>query len=433
MENLALAAAKRRAHYWLVGAGLVFCVSLFLPPMWWQGALKACAEAALVGGLADWFAVSALFRRIPIPFISRETDILRRQQSRIANNLGQFVRQHFFDRQALQTLLQERDMAAIAAAWLGADAQRKQLGSHIQQALRGLVHSLDDAPIQRLLLRGVQHAFGQMDMRGALGNLLASLMRQGRHQQLLDDTLTHLAAYLAQPAVHGHFAQALTQWLQREYPKLQVVLPTEKLGHKGADLLTKLLQDFFTNIQNDPAHFVRQEIHSNLQRLRQDIPTSSVWQQRLVQFQNDLAQNQELHDLVRGMAGDLRTWLLADLQHDHSRIRLQLENAGLWLAQTLQADASLRASLNARLENAILNLAPDIGAFLQAHISRTLGNWDSERMVAQIETQVGSQLQSIRINGTLLGGLIGLALWGLSLLAATWQAAAAALPQLLAR
>ena len=125
--------------------------------------------------------------------------------------------------------------------------------------------------------------------------------------------------------------------------------------------------------------------------------------------------------------------LLTDLQHDHSRIRLQLENAGLWLAQTLQADASLRASLNARLENAILNLAPDIGAFLQAHISRTLGNWDSERMVAQIETQVGSQLQSIRINGTLLGGLIGLALWGLSLLAATWQAAAAALPQLIAR
>ena len=123
-----------------------------------------------------------------------------------------------------------------------------------------------------------------------------------------------------------------------------MLLPTEKLGHKGADLLTKLLQDFFTNIQNDPAHFVRQEIHSNLQRLRQDIPTSSVWQQRLVQFQNDLAQNQELHDLVRGMAGDLRTWLLADLQHDHSRIRLQLENAGLGLAQTLQADASLRAS-----------------------------------------------------------------------------------------
>jgi uncharacterized membrane-anchored protein YjiN (DUF445 family) len=414
MQNHPLQAAKRRAHYWLAGAFIAFLLSLFLPQAWWQGALKACAEAALVGGLADWFAVSALFRRIPIPIISRETDILRRQQSRIADNLGQFVREHFFDRLALQKLLQERDLAAIAAAWLAGDAQRSQLGSHLQQALRGLVQSLDDAPIQRLLLQGVQGAFGQMDMRGALANLMASLMRQGRHQKLLGDALTHLAAYLAQPQTHGHFAEALAQWLRREYPTLQMALPTEKLGKKGADLLTKLLQDFFTDIQNDPQHFVRQEIHASLQRLREDIPTSPEWQQRLTQFQNDLAQNPELQALVRGMAGDLRAWLLADLQSEHSRIRQQLENAGLWLANTLQADASLRASLNTKLEAAVLSLAPDIGAFLQTHISRTLGNWDSDVMVAQIEAQVGSQLQSIRINGTVLGGLIGLALWGLS-------------------
>ena len=417
MQNSSLAAAKRRAHIWLAAAFCAFVASLFLPPSWWQGALKACAEAALVGGLADWFAVTALFRRIPIPLISRETDILRRQQSRIADNLGQFVRQHFFDRQALQTLLQERDMAAIAAQWLQGDAQRSALSSHVQQALRGVVQSLDDAPIQRLLLQGVQGAFVRMDMRAALANLLGSLMREGRHQQLVDDALSHFAAYLAQPQIHGHFAQSLAQWLQREYPKLQMLLPTEKLGKKGADLLTKLLQDFFTDIQNDPAHFVRLEIHANLQRLRAEIPSSPIWQQRLQQFQNDMAQNQELHDLVRGMAGDLRAWLLADLQAENSHIRQQFDSASRWLADTLLADTSLRASLNARLENAVLSLAPDIGAFLQTHISRTLGHWDSDQMVQQIEAQVGSQLQSIRVNGTLLGGVIGLLLWGLSLAA----------------
>lgn len=415
--SVTLLAAKRRAHRWLAAAFGVFAVSLFLPAGWWQGALRACAEAALVGGLADWFAVSALFRRIPIPYISRETDILRRQQSRIADNLGQFVRQHFFDRPALHSLLQERDMAAIAALWLRDDVQREKFCQHLQLALCKLVQSLDDAPIQRLLLQGVQGAFAQIDMRGALANLLASLMRQGRHQQLLNDTLTHLATYLAQPHIHSHFAENLAQWLQREYPKLQLVLPTEKLGKKGADLLSKLLQDFFSDIQNDPGHFVRLEMQASLQRLQAEIPSSPIWQQRLQQFQSDLAHKPQLHTLVRGMAGDLRVWLLADLQAEHSQIRQLLDQAGSWLAEALLADDSLRSSLNARLENAVLSLAPDIGAFLQTHISRTLGQWDSAQMVQQIEAQVGSQLQSIRINGTVLGGVIGLLLWGLGLLA----------------
>ena len=418
MQKTPLNQAKRRAHLWLAAAFCAFVAALFLPSSAWQGALKACAEAALVGGLADWFAVSALFRRIPIPFIGRETDILRREQSHIAGSLGQFVRQHFFDRTALQNLLRQHDLAASAAAWLQGDAQRQALAGHIQAALRGALQSWDDAPIQRLLLQGVQNTLGQLDTRPALANLLASLMHQGRHQALLDQTLGQLAAYLAQPHIHSHFAHSLAQWLQREYPKLQLVLPTEKLGHKGADLLAKLLQDFFSDIQRDPAHFVRQEIHQHLSELQQGIGTDPAWQQRLLQFQRDLAQNQELQTLVRGMVGDLRAWLLADLQAEDSRIAQHINQAGLWLAQTLGSDAALRASLNARLENAVLSLAPDIGAFLQTHISRTLAQWNSDEMVAQIEAQVGSQLQGIRVNGTLLGGLIGLILWGASRLVA---------------
>ena len=163
---------------------------------------------------------------------------------------------------------------------------------------------------------------------------------------------------------------------------------------------------------------MRQEIHQHLSELQQGISTDPAWQQRLLQFQRDLAQNQALQTLVRGMVGDLRAWLLADLQAEDSRIAQHINQAGLWLANTLAADAALRASLNARLENAVLSLAPDIGAFLQTHISRTLAQWNSDEMVAQIEAQVGSQLQGIRVNGTLLGGLIGLILWGASRLVA---------------
>ena len=154
------------------------------------------------------------------------------------------------------------------------------MAGHIQAALRGALQSWDDAPIQRLLLQGVQNTLGQLDTRPALANLLASLMHQGRHQALLDQTLGQLAAYLAQPHIHSHFAHSLAQWLQREYPKLQMVLPTEKLGKKGADLLTKLLQDFFTDIQNDPRHFVRLEIHAMLRALvlsSDSLPVLRAW------------------------------------------------------------------------------------------------------------------------------------------------------------
>ena len=121
------------------------------------------------------------------------------------------------------------------------------------------------------------------------------------------------------------------------------------------------------------------------------------------------------------MAGDLRTWLLTDLQAEDSRLNTYAQNACLWLAQALEGDATLRSSLNQRLQEAVLHIAPDIGAFLQTHISRSLAQWDSRVMVAQIEQQIGPELQSIRINGTALGGCIGLLLWVLAQLAASVQ------------
>ena len=321
------------------------------------------------------------------------------------------MRQHFFDSAALRQILAERDMAATAAAWLREKEHRLALSQQLQLALRGALQAWDDAPIQRLLLQGLQQAFRQMDMRQALAQLLHSMTREGRHQQLLDEVITYLAAYLARPDIHGHFAQTLSDWLQREYPKLQIVLPTDKLGKKGADVLGKLLQDFFSEIQQSPQHFVRQEVHASVTRLQAQIPTDPAWQARLQQFQQDLANHHALPAFVQGMAGDLRAWLLADLQAADSRIAAQIHSASLWLANTLLADATLRRSLNQRLSEAVLSLAPDIGAFLQNHIENTLKQWDSGQMVAQIEAQVGPDLQSIRINGTALGGFIGLLLW----------------------
>ena len=414
----ALKTAKGRAHFWLAAAFCAFIAALFLPNSWWQGALKAAAEAALVGGLADWFAVSALFRRIPIPLLAGHSNILPRNQARIASNLGAFVREHFFGSTALAKVLAQHDMAAVAAQWLAADDKRLALSQHMQQALRGALQALDEAPIQRLLLAGLQRAFTQLDMRPALAQLMRSMSTQSRQQQLIDEAVSALAAYLARPETHGQFVSAMSAWVEREYPKLQKVLPTELLGKKGADLLRKLLHDFFADIQRDPQHFLRLEIHASVQGLQDQLQHDPVWQARVQQFAQQLAEHEELQHFVRGIAGDLRAWLLDDLHAPDSRIRAQLDGAGLWLANTLQSDQTLRRSLNHQLQSAVLALAPDIGRFVQEHISSILQNWDSREMVAQIEQQVGPDLQKIRINGTILGGFIGLVLFAIAQLAA---------------
>jgi uncharacterized membrane-anchored protein YjiN (DUF445 family) len=187
MEKIAeLKRAKLLALSLLLIAAAAFITTLFLPQTFWVRGVKAIAEAAMVGALADWFAVVALFRRVPIPFISRHTAIIPRNKDRIGDNLGQFVQEKFLDTQSLVALIRRYEPAQMIGAWFSKPDNAQRVGLHLMQVMSGFLELTDDGRIQRLLKRAVHKAIDKVDFTETSAVMLESMTKNNRHQVLLD-------------------------------------------------------------------------------------------------------------------------------------------------------------------------------------------------------------------------------------------------------
>lgn len=222
---------KRLALLLLLLAAITFTVTLFLPPGFWVSGVKAIAEAAMVGALADWFAVVALFRRVPVPFISRHTAIIPRNKDRIGENLGRFVQEKFLDTDSLLNLIRRHDPSNLLAQWLNAPGNADRIGRHLLQVMRGFLDLTDDARIQTFMRRAVHRAIDKVDLSQTSALLLESLTKNNRHQALLDAAIEQLLKLLHKPSTREFIAMQLVRWLKREHPIKAKMLPTEWLGN----------------------------------------------------------------------------------------------------------------------------------------------------------------------------------------------------------
>lgn len=406
--------AKRLALLLLCIAAGVFITTLFFPPGFWVSGIKAIAEAAMVGALADWFAVVALFRRVPVPFISRHTAIIPRNKDRIGDNLGRFVQEKFLDTDSLLALIRRHDPAQIIASWLSAAGNSERLGKHLLQVMRGFLDLTDDTRIQGFIRRAVHKAIDKVDLSQSAALLLESMTRNQRHQALLDAAIEQVLKLLNKPATREFIALQLVQWIKREHPITAKVLPTEWLGEHSADLVAKAVNSILDDIGHDPDHQLRQSFNRATERFIERLKQDPEMARRAEAIKDYLKEDEALNRYLLELWGDLRGWLKQDLTSEHSRVQAQVASAGRWFGATLLNDSSLRASLNQHMEEAASTVAPDFAAFLTRHISDTVKSWDARDMSRQIEVNIGKDLQFIRINGTLVGGTIGLMLYLLS-------------------
>ena len=241
--------AKMLALSLLLIAAATFVVTLFLPPNFWVSGVKAIAEAAMVGALADWFAVVALFRRVPIPIISRHTAIIPRNKDRIGENLGQFVQEKFLDTQSLVALIRRHAPALLIGNWFSQPENARRVMS-------GFLELTDDARIQRLLKRAVHRAIDKVDLSGTSALMLESMTKNDRHQVLLDTLIAQLIALLQRDKSRKFIAQQIVRWLESEHPLKAKILPTEWLGEHSAELVSdavnSLLDDQPRSCASDP-------------------------------------------------------------------------------------------------------------------------------------------------------------------------------------
>lgn len=401
---------KRAALALLLAAAALYVLATALQarhPAW--GYVAAFAGAALVGAMADWFAVVALFRH-PMGLPIAHTAIVPASKDRIGRQLAQFIATHFLATDWVLARLRGVDAAAGLAQWLAQPANAARVADHGTALARWAVAALDQPAVHEAVTELARGGLRQIDAARLSGQLLQALVQDGRHQALLDGLVSQGARLLGEDAVQDGISDAIA----REVKALKLLGLDQVAARLATRKVIVILARTLLEMTEDPAHPLRQRFDALAadwaQRLQQD-PT---WQQRVAQGRDELLASPVLGLHVRQAWGDLLAWLDRDLRAPaswtHQRIAAGAQNLGAHLA----THDALRAWINAELQAAAPRLLErhrgDIAAFIEARVQA----WDARQMSDELERHLGQDLQFIRINGTVVGGAVGLLIHALT-------------------
>jgi len=415
-KEIELRRIKHRALLLLLAAMCIFVTTAFLPRGLWVDGFKAVSEAAMVGALADWFAVVALFRKVPIPFISAHTNIIPNNKDKIGNNLAIFVQEKFLDVSSIVGLIRRHDPAQKVTDWLTAPANTDLLGRYVVKMIGSILDFTDDARIQAFMKDALYAALEKVDVSKSMAAILDTLTKNGRHQELLDQGIAQFVSLLRAPASRDFIAQHIADWLKREHPMKEKVLPTSWLGENGAELIANALDKVLMQVSEDPAHQLRKNFDEAVKRFVDRLKVDPAFLEKGEEIKRYVRDGEIIGPYIKNLWAQLRSWLKEDLLRSDSRMHEKVAAMGKWIGRELAQNSELRQSLNDHMEEAARAMAPDFAQFLTRHISDTVKKWDPVEMSRQIELNIGKDLQFIRINGTIVGGFIGLVLYASSYL-----------------
>jgi uncharacterized membrane-anchored protein YjiN (DUF445 family) len=367
--------------------------------------IGAFAEAAMVGALADWFAVSALFRHpLGLSFIPH-TAIIPKNKDRIADNLGEFVQGEFFSVERITATVVEFDPATQLSTWLVDQNNADAVGAGAVKLLTYGLAMLDKDAVHALLRKVLSERFGEIDLSSLAARILQSLTKDGRHQVVLNEVLGSASDYLNDPEVKGRLVNVLAE-------KMPVYL--ESLKMKSANYLIEKLVDFLCElleeVDQNPEHVLRADFDAAVQSLIGKLGSDPDFRARVTRYQRQIVANDALTDYVENIWADFSAWLRDDLASRQSIIREKLTNAAHAMGLALQTDPALRRAINdaimSQVPQWVDRARPKIGQF----ISGKMKEWKDHEIVEKLELNIGRDLQFIRLNGTFVGGLIGLAI-----------------------
>ncbi|MDR5828900.1 DUF445 domain-containing protein [Caballeronia sp. LP006] len=411
-KTVALKRMKWFAAALLVAAGALFALAKSQHDAGAWAWVSSFAEAAMVGALADWFAVVALFRHplgVPIP----HTAILPANKARVADNLAAFVRDRFLGTDALVARVNAFDPASRLSLWLAEPKNAALLGNKAVTAVGQLLSLIDDERVKSMLHEAIRRRAEQFDLAGAAGEVLSTLTEDRRHQLLLDEGLKQMAAWLDKPEVQEMLAARIVGVAGEEYPKLIgmlgfVGLNAEELGAKFAAGLVRGANQWLHDVSEDPEHERRKAFDEAVARFIERLRRDPAFKSRIDDHKREWLARPELRGYVSGLWDEFIGWLDADLKRPDSTLHARVVAVAGSFAQALGGDPALRDSINEHMRDALKALAPELREGIAKHIAATVKQWDDATLVRDVELNIGRDLQFIRVNGTLVGGAVGL-------------------------
>ena len=400
---------KALATLVLGGTLTLFVVAkLLLPTHPAFGFVAAFAEAATIGGLADWYAVVALFKRplgLPIP----HTAIIRSNQHRIADKLGEFIEVHFLEPAPVEAKLRQIDFGSFIADWLRDRKRSTDLARFTLRLLPEALTATDASGLMGFISRRIATQLQAVDLAPLAAGTLRTFVAEGRHQGLLDDVLR---------TVHDTLVQAETMTMIRQ--KVRAELPTLlKLYRTDKFLVNKIVASvtaFFEEVRNDPHHPFRGEFDRMVLSFADRLATDRSYSSRIDGLKRGLLARPELGELARTLWSNARNFIERSASGESQVLQQHLTGMFVKAGETLAADPELRAEINQGFVTVLRSFIADQKSGVSTFISDQVKAWDMGQLISLIEVNIGRDLQYIRFNGSLIGGLAGLGLYTLEFL-----------------
>jgi uncharacterized membrane-anchored protein YjiN (DUF445 family) len=400
-----LDAMKRRATGLLAVALLIFIVAMILEPQYpWLGYVRATAEASLVGGLADWFAVTALFKHplgIPIP----HTAIVATRKERIGQILGTFVQKHFLSREVISVNLRRVHPAERAAVWLADRDHARQIARQVASGLAKTLEALPRDEVQELVGQVVRNRMRSFRVAPALGKTLALALGDNRQEELLN-----AAVRLAADAVRNN-REMIRERVRAETPWWVPPVLDDKIYQKIIEAVERLLGDMV----KDPSHPLRtafddaiKDFIDRLQHSPEVIERAEALKEEWLMDEGTIELSRRLWD---GIQQSVRSFAATADGAATSTVPTPLDNGLSEFGVALQSNPAILTEIDDLLIDLTAGVVEKYRVEIGDLIAQTVAGWDPQATSKRFELAVGRDLQFVRINGTLVGGLVGLAIY----------------------
>ncbi len=397
--------AKQLRNHKLMATGLfiammvVYIFTTWLArgnPAIWIGYVRAFSEAAMVGALADWFAVTALFHHpfgIPIP----HTNLIEQSKKSIGDNLGNFVVSNFLTPATIRPYIQKIEVSGFVAVWLDKAGNREALIREATYLLKDIIGRLDDATITSFIEEKGKSMIRSIELNKVAAKTLTYLLERGEHEKLVTLLAGKIKEYIRNN-------ESLVQ--EKVKAESYFFIPNF-VDKKLAGKITTGLFTYFEEIELDGQHRLRGEITAQLHQFIADLQIQPRWKEQLDELKEGLLGADTVHQYAVSIWRSLKATLLKELSATDSTLKKQFEKLLQEMAANLNANPALRTKIDSWLRfNAykyILRNTQQVGNL----ISNTIGNWEGKELSRKLELEVGKDLQFIRINGTIVGGMVG--------------------------
>src|SRR5215212_7521728 len=382
-------------------AGVFFAARALEARYPWLAFFKAFAEAAMVGGLADWFAVTALFRHplgLPIP----HTAIIPRNKDRIGEALANFLKQNFLLPSVVARRMRNIDVAGATGRFLQTPAgEGTRIRAGASRLIADIFESLDDERLGGIVKGAIASRLRKTEISPLLGHTLASAINEDRHVPMLEAAIRWMARALE-----------ANEQLIREmvHKKANWVLKLAGLETKLADAIIDGLRKLTAEMSTDPAHPVRIKVEEALAQLANDLQTRPDTRERVEAIKEQLLDNKSVSLWLDTLWQKGREAIIRAARNPDAVLAGKLGEILKSMGHTLESDPRIRSAINQFARRAVVGMSASYGNSIVKLVSETVRGWDARTVTARLEAAVGRDLQYIRINGTIVGGLVGLIL-----------------------